>query len=310
MYIVVVNPEAGFGKSEKLFRLIQQDDHYKKSNCRAFFTQYEGHGAKIAEQVAEMHKEQLECLIVVGGDGTLHEVVNGLKNHSDVPIAFIPAGSGNDFARGLSLRHKGVELFRRIVTNPRKFAFYPGVFVMNKRHKHGQQYFVNSIGFGLDGAVVAEANRSLYRGWIRRLRLSPLTYPLALIKAIRNYEPIDLDMRLDGVSHQLKQATMVTVTNHPYYGGGMKITPRAKLHQSKFHILIIEHIPKWKILALFMLVFFGAHTRIKGVTEQEVSSVEIHANQPIPVQVDGQSATCHTCEVKKSVNKRWVYRSS
>ncbi|ARI76760.1 diacylglycerol/lipid kinase family protein [Halobacillus mangrovi] len=307
MNIIIVNPKAGFGKAQKLIKKVQKDPLYKQKNCRAFFTEYAGHAEKIAEQVVQIHHETLSCILVIGGDGTLHEVINGTKTRPSLPIGFIPAGSGNDFGRGIGLKNKGVTLFRKMITHPKKLQCNQGVFVPNQRDQRGKRYFVNSIGFGFDGEIVALANRPLFRKWMRRLQLHKFTYTIALLQLLRRYNPISFELMLNGEVRKYSNAMMVTVTNHPYYGGGMKITPQMDIRNSGFQVLVIDEISKWKILALFLTVFLGLHTKLKEVRVYEAETVKISSLETLSYQVDGQSGECKECEIRKSGRKRTFF---
>ena len=103
MYIFIVNPTAGNGKAEKIYRRLKETDIFKKMNIVSYHTDYKGHAEELIEQLYTFYdKRTIEAIVVIGGDGTMHEVINGLKNWQ-VPISFIPGGSGNDFIRGISM---------------------------------------------------------------------------------------------------------------------------------------------------------------------------------------------------------------
>ncbi|MYL72685.1 YegS/Rv2252/BmrU family lipid kinase [Halobacillus litoralis] len=307
MYIMIVNPIAGNGQSINLFRRIQKEPLYKKKNCRSFLTEEPGHAERLALQVTKIHHESLEGIIVLGGDGTLHEVVNGIRNYPDTPLGFIPAGSGNDFARGLSLKNRGLKLFRSYVEKPMRSKVFLASYSLNQWQKKGSRTFMNSMGFGLDGVVVGEANQQKYRSWTKRLHITKLTYPLALLRSIAKTEPIHFELFLDGKKTNINKAMMVTITNHPYYGGGMKIAPKAKFNSKSLTILVVKPISKKKLMGMFVSVFFGLHTKMKEVEEWKASSVHISSGQPLPFQVDGQSGTCFDCSIKKAETSTTFY---
>lgn len=307
MFILIVNPKAGNGKAERIFKAIQKDSLFKEKNCRSFRTTKEGHAEKLAEQIAEIHHEHLKCVIIVGGDGTLHEVLNGLYQYPSIPVAVIPSGSGNDFVRGIGAKRKGVGLFRRVVQDPKRLSVTVGRYVTNKRYKHGQKLFMNHIGFGLDGELIQFTNRPTFRKWIQFLHLHHFTYSLALLPVLRDFQPINIEIELDGLKKSLKRATLVAISNHPYYGGGMKIAPGANVGKDQFTVTIISEIPKWKLLAFFMTVFFGKHTFLKEVTVYEASSVKISSTTLIPFQADGQPGECFQCDLVRGKNERTVY---
>ncbi|TGB00694.1 diacylglycerol/lipid kinase family protein [Halobacillus salinus] len=307
MFILIVNPLAGKGKADRIFKAIQKDPVFKEKNCRSFRTNYEGHAEKLAEQIAEIHHEHLKCLIVIGGDGTLHEVINGLHQYPSIPVSIIPTGSGNDFTRALGIKGKGVSLFKKVVQNPKRRTVNVGRYVINKRHKHSQHLFLNHISLGLDSEIVHFANRPFYRKWMKRLRLHRLTYSLALLPVLKNFQPINLEIELDGLVKPLERATLVAVSNHPYYGGGMKIAPDAELKDEQFTVTVIDDIPKWKVIALFLTVFIGKHTMLKEVSVYKASTVKVSSKRVVPFQVDGQSGECFQCDLVRGKHTRTIF---
>src|SRR5690625_2788740 len=118
MYLFIVNPIAGNGRGIKIFLELKKLALFSELKTRVFVTEYKGHAKEIAQEISQSAiTNTLEAVTVIGGDGTLHEVVNGLSK--DIPIAFIPAGSGNDFYRGAQLpaAHNDPDYFSIIIVN-------------------------------------------------------------------------------------------------------------------------------------------------------------------------------------------------
>src|SRR5699024_35108 len=111
MYIFIVNPVAGNGRAKRIFSEITSSYLYHQIKSTYFFTKYEGHAEEIIKNIIEDHANVVEVIIVIGGDGTLHEVMNGLAAEQ-IPIAFIPGGSGNDFARGCSIKEGPIDILQ------------------------------------------------------------------------------------------------------------------------------------------------------------------------------------------------------
>src|SRR5690625_3135915 len=112
MYVFIVNPIAGSGRAIKIFSKIQASQLYKGIKSRYFLTKYKGHAEKVVSHlVKEQSNNNIITIIVIGGDGTLHEVTNGIgKRH--IPIAVIPCGSGNDFVRNFSIGKNPLTILR------------------------------------------------------------------------------------------------------------------------------------------------------------------------------------------------------
>ncbi|WP_079530564.1 diacylglycerol/lipid kinase family protein [Halobacillus hunanensis] len=307
MYIIIVNPAAGNGKAKRVFNRIQKEPLYKQKNCRSFHTNRSGHAERLAEQISAIHYESIEAVMVIGGDGTLHEVLNGLAKYPELPIAMIPAGSGNDFARGIAFKLSGVELFKKVVTNPKRVVISPGTYLLNEKHEHQKRFFINSVGIGLDGKVVALANRPTYRKVMKRLHLHSLSYIVSLLWNVIKLEPEHLEVEIDHRKVVFPQAIMLTVPNHSYFGKGMRISPQADIHQPTFHTIFIEPLPKWKVMTLFMFVFIGQHTRLKKVHEIKGAYIRITARKSLHMQVDGEQEVCNQCIIQQADQERILY---
>lgn len=309
MYIVIVNPFAGSGKAMKVFEQVRQSPAYKKVECRAFITQHEGHAEALAQQVAEIYKERIICMIAIGGDGTIHEVLNGLKHHPSVPIAFIPGGSGNDFGKATLLKKGPIELFEDIVGSEENYSEYRvGTYQTDYRKTNNKRIFANSIGFGFDGEIVKVANHSILKKWLNHYNIGFLIYCIALLKTLGSFQPKAIELTVDGEKRTLENVWMVTIGIHGYYGGGMRILPNARMQSSQLALLVLHDISKWKVLVMFVSVFWGGHVRFKEVEVLTGSTISVKSEEKLSYHVDGESGSCQACHIQKINIPRPVYR--
>jgi len=295
MYIFIVNPTSGSGKGKKKYHQISKSKHFSQIDSRCFFTAYSGHAEEIAQRLRTDFSEPVTCVIVIAGDGTMHEVLNGLGS-SSYSVAYIPAGSGNDFARGCQINGSPVKIFERIINDSRSQPYWLGTFHTNHSR---DRYFINNIGFGFDAEISETVNRSVYKKMLNKVGLGKISYIIALILVLLRYKPMNLEITADGRRRKLRGCWMLTITNHPYYGGGMKIIPGAVIQPGKLPVLVIHSISKWKVLALFMTVFTGKHVRFKEVELFQAERLEIKPERKIVYQTDGQTDECSFCVMTK-----------
>lgn len=295
MYVFIVNPQAGNGSAIYSFEKLQKSTIYQELDSVYYYSEYEGHAEIIAASLEEKHPNKIEKLIVVGGDGTIHEVMNGL-GETTIPVGFIPGGSGNDFARGVGIKGSSETILKKIISGEQVIDYWLGNYV-----KDGEEtrYFVNSMGFGFDAETAHTANHSTYKKYFNQMKMGTASYVIAILQVLLNYKRMTLKILLDGEERVIENCWLISIGNHPYYGGGMKIMPNAKVQPDKFSVLVVHSIPKWKVLALFMLVFTGKHEKIKGVELLEAEQLSIKADDEIYMQVDGQTMTCREAEVTK-----------
>ncbi|MEN2769192.1 diacylglycerol/lipid kinase family protein [Ornithinibacillus xuwenensis] len=297
MYIFIVNPVAGNGRGYKIFKKLSKSMIYQQIIAEYYLTEYPGHAEEITKNISKGSHVELKAIIVIGGDGTIHEVMNGLKN-TNTAVSFIPGGSGNDFGRGSGITGSPISILKKIVEDTSGIPYWNGDYNISGSSKRS---FINSIGFGFDAEIAAKANLSTYKKFFNVLHLGKLSYVIALIQVLFKFKPIQVELHLDGHTESMTDCWMVTVANHPYYGGGMKIIPSAKIEADLLPVLVIQGISKWKILGLFLTVFTGRHIQFKEVTLYKAKKLTITAKSNITYQVDGQTDTCQSCVITKNI---------
>lgn len=296
MYVFIVNPIAGGGRGNRVYSNITKSRIYKDIESISYFTKHKGHAEEITKKLLERNSEEITALVAIGGDGTLHEIINGLSN-IDIPVAFIPGGSGNDFARGCALDKNPIKILENIVDGDYYLPYYIGSFGIDEERS---RLFTNNMGFGFDAMITKAANDSKYKKLLNKVRLGKISYVIALIHVLFKFKPMDIEVIINEEKKKILDCWMVTITNHPYYGGGMKIIPDSKIQPDVFPVLLIHSISKWKILFLFMTVFTGKHINFKEVSVLETSELVINAPQQIDYQVDGESGRCSTALISKN----------
>lgn len=299
MYILIINPVAGNGRAKQFYKTILKSEQLKEFTFYPFYTEYEGHAEEITQQLfTKYNPADIYGIIVFGGDGTMHEVLNGMGNVK-VPISFIPGGSGNDFARGISLETKPIKIIHNIITNNKKVTYSLGQYHLNKEVN---RKFVNCIGFGFDAVVAKSANESKLKKQLNKIKLGKISYLIALIKQLFFYKPIQITVEMDGTPKTFSRCFLMTINNQPYFGGGMKINPLAKNNNKHFSVLVVDSIPKWKVLLLFGTVFTGKHIHFKEVHTFKAHHVKVSATEKVPFQVDGETGLTDLCQIKKHEN--------
>src|SRR5699024_12050764 len=124
---------------------------------------------------------------------------------------------------------------------------------------------VNCFGIGFDAQVSKRANQFYFKKWLHRLHLSSLLYLLSLLYELVRYKPIELTMEVDGEPIHFERVFLLTINNHPYFVGGMKINPLAHNNGQTLSIFVIASISKWKMLALLGTVFTSKYLQFNGV---------------------------------------------
>ena len=260
MWLLLINPNSGNGRGEKVGRIVKEE-------LSALEIQYIDISANSAIQCQENLKNKLtssqsfEGLFLIGGDGTLNIAIQEIVN-TGLGVALIPAGTGNDFARTLNLNLK----------DPRQLISY---YLSNKPAlvdvgKVGERYFVDVLSTGFDSMVNERANA------MRRIK-GRAKYNLSILLVLSTFKPKNYEFSIDGVAFESK-AMLIAVSNGISYGGGMKVTPDAKLDDGLFDILILTPVSRFEFLRVFPKVFSGKHITHPAVKISRGKSVEINSD--------------------------------
>lgn len=285
LLIFIVNRQAGNGRALKIWNKIKNELENKKINYRSFNTEYPLHAEGLARQICSLYKDKIETIVAVGGDGTIHEVVNGIVDYPNVKIGFIPAGSGNDFSRGFHVPKSSLAALSFILKQNRGKLYDIGKYVANGSKN---KYFVNSLGAGFDAAVSKLTNESKMKKWLNKIRLGSLIYVGAVIRLLFTYRLTNITMTVDGVTYTYDKVWFATVSNQPFYGGGMKIAPKASMTDGLLDITVVHNLSRIKLLFVFGTVFFGKHTGFKEVIQHKGRTVSIESEDKMFVHADGE----------------------
>jgi YegS/Rv2252/BmrU family lipid kinase len=282
----IINPNARNGYCLKIWKKIADQLEVEKISYLAFFTEFPGHGKILANQIAEKSHEQV-LIVAVGGDGTMHEVMNGVVKYKNITLGFIPGGSGNDFSRGFQIPREPVEALKVILRLSKKEGQMIDIGQMMMEN-HPEHFFINNMGAGFDAIISYEVNQSRMKFLLNKLSLGRLVYVYFLLKKLFTYQSTTINLSIDGEKHILKQTWFVTVSNQPYYGGGMKIAPVALPDDGLLDITVVHQLSRFKLLLVFISVFWGRHVQFKEVKIFTGREISIQSDSPIYVHADGE----------------------
>jgi diacylglycerol kinase (ATP) len=240
-------------------------------------TEYPGHGTELAVKAAE---DGFEVVAALGGDGTVHEVVNGLMAcpaERRPLLAAVPIGSGNDFCANVGLpkdpEHAIVRAFQGDPT---------WIDLATISDNNGQrEYWDNTISIGFGAAV------AIYSYSIRRLRGFPM-YLWAVTKTIflQHHAPL---MKLETDEETIeRRILMVSLNNGPREGGGFLTSPSATIDDGILNYALIEDTSRAMMLRLIPEVMQGTHGRFDPVQLGQFRRLHLTSAQPIPVHTDGE----------------------
>ncbi len=282
-YHFIVNPKARSGMGEMIWRMIEPELKKRRVDYCCHMTKSRNHARKIAARITADRRDHR--IVVLGGDGTVDEVVNGIREPEKVTLGYIPIGSSNDFARGLKIP-KDPEKALDIILEPRHVIHMDiGVLAAAGR----QRRFVVSAGIGFDAAVCHEVCVSKWKVRLNRIGLGKLSYAVVALDRLKKDRPVEITATFaDGTKQIFEKAYFAAFMNLPYEGGGFKFCPEASPADGELDVIIVYGLPVVKILCLLPLAFWGKHTGFKGVVIKKCSGVRIRTGTALPLHTDGE----------------------
>jgi len=266
-YIFIVNPTAGHGRTNNPFGMIKEVIENKNVHCEFKFTSEAGQATEFAKDAVA---EGFTHVISVGGDGTSHEVVNGLIG-SSVVFGVVPCGSGNDFPKAASIPLDTM-LAIETVFSGRERAVDIG--------KLGDSYFINGLGIGLDGAVSHRFKKlKLLRG--------PLGYLLVSVQEALTFKGFPARVKIDDWNYE--GTLLLAGASNGLYQGGFKLAPDAKIDDGLLDFHIIKDMSIINRLIKIPKVLEGSHSDLDEVEIKRATNMEITLQSRIPAHMDGQS---------------------
>jgi YegS/Rv2252/BmrU family lipid kinase len=273
---IIVNPNADMGHAWKLVAdlrpLVEEFGGADWSG-----TVYSTHATELARQVAEAGST---LVIAAGGDGTVHEVINGLMQ---VPVetrprlGIIPLGSGNDFAHSIGIIGSPAEAVKKIFTgHPKRIDV--GVFETGPGKR---EYFDNTFGVGFDATVNYRTHRiKLLRGF--------LMYLVAVLQTITFNHDAPMMNIITDLESWAEETMMMVVCNGPREGGGFLVAPGSDSSDGFLNYASVCRVSRLMMLRLIPEVMKGTHGRFKQVRLGQLHRMQLKSDRPLTIHADGE----------------------
>ena len=286
MYYFIVNVSARTGKAAAIWDEVKQVLKNRGVDYKAYKTQGEAHATRLAREITS-RTEGETTLIVVGGDGTINEVINGIFDFSKVRFGFIPTGSGNDLGRGLGISVSPKEMMERILDDKECMVMDLGLVTM--ADTGASRYFAISSGIGLDAYVCEKSLTSKAKKVLNSMGLGKLTYVLLTLCSLFSMHKAKLSVTVDDEKPVvINQMIFAAAMNHVYEGGGVPMAPAAKADDGYLSMCMVYGYNS--ITALFALpsLLAGKHQKKKGFWLVNCKKCVISIDKPMTVHTDGE----------------------
>jgi diacylglycerol kinase (ATP) len=237
----------------------------------------------LAELAAEAAAAGATAIVVVGGDGTVHEVVDGLARAgvSDrVELGLIPFGTGRDFARSLRIPRR-LDDALEVVRGGRVRTVDIGRATYASGNGEAVAHFANFAGAGISGAIADRANRTTKAFGGR------LSFIWATLAVFTRWQPTEMTVEIDGERRQVLLLEALAM-NGDYTAGGMWVAPEASLEDGTFDVVLIGDFSKAEFTTTFPKIYRGTHVSHAKVEIVRARELRVDAPSPLPIVLDGE----------------------
>lgn len=286
---IVLNPMADMGHAWRVARDLRPivEEH---GNCDWSGTVYPTHAVELARKAGE---EGYEMVIAMGGDGTVHEVVNGIMQAPEDKrpiLGVVPVGSGNDFAHAIGVPMQADRALAHALDGE------PSTIDLGlMTDEHGRrEYFDNTLGMGFDAVVTIRSHRlPIVRGF--------LMYLTAVIQTILlNHDPARVEIETDQEKWQ-DTILMATLCNGGREGGGFLLSPDSSTTDGALEYLTVQKVSRAMMFRLLPEFMRGTHRRFKQIRMGSCRRLTLTSDRPLYIHADGEIFTSFGSNLRKVV---------
>lgn len=281
MWGIIINPRSGKKAMRRQRKYLFQTLKVNRIKFIYEVTAYAGHATEIAYRFTG---QGIKNILILGGDGTISEVINGIfratNDASDMTIAIVPRGTGNDWGRywGLTRDYqRSIDIFLKGKTQPIDI----GQLELHRNQKAHHYYFINSVGFGLDCKVVQLTHRMKYY-----FGSHAILYFFALLGAVFTHKPRKMKITAGDTTFIGKVLTM-NIGNGCFSGGGIKQNPDADPTDGLFHAMFVSRLTFKDIIKAVPHLFDGKLHTFAFMHNVCTDTIRIYTTKYLPFEADG-----------------------
>lgn len=287
MLYFIVNHTSATGKCRNVLKKVTARLSEKGTEYKLYQTKYKGHASEIAEKLSKLSDEKI-TLVVIGGDGTINEVLNGITDFEKVRLGIIPAGSGNDFARGIKVDTDINELVDKLINNHSadntKKVDLGRVCFEDK----GSRLFGISSGVGMDAIVCKEVTGSRIKSLLNKLHLGKLSYLFMTVYTLFSMETTDIIIDFGKEKKTINDVIYCVGMNLRAEGGGVPMAPDALPDDGMLSFSSAAGIPKWLTFLCLPILVMAKHKHLKGFEIYPSDHAVLETAKPMILHADGE----------------------
>lgn len=286
MLYFIVNETSRSGKGESLWENVKRILEKKGIEYKSWITEYKGHAMELAREICSMEDDDIR-LVVLGGDGTINEAINGMHNFEKVKFGIIPNGSGNDFGRGYGLPNSAAECLKIILKSKNTDSIDIGKVTYDDGQK--TKLFAISSGIGMDALVCKHVEKSKIKKILNKVHLGKLTYLVITVKTLFTMNTSDVKIVFDEDKHMdFSRVIFLASMNFRAEGGGVPMSPKADAKDGKLSVCTAHGVSKFRAFTLLPFLVMAKHSRFKAFDIIDCEKCKVSFDEPMALHTDGE----------------------
>lgn len=314
MYHFIINPASRSGQGADYWNRVEA---YLKEHHIAYSAHISTHRGHVAQLMHTLTKDLTEasekiCIIILGGDGTINEALQGAACFDKIILGYIPTGSSNDLARDLGILTDPVQALEHILHSPTIHTMDIGTVEYQDAFSDSDawltRHFAVSCSIGYDAAICEEAMRSRLKYVLNRIGLGKLVYLLIALKQLIRTKSIDARLILHDTNQTIPIHKLLFLAgmNHRYEGGGFMFAPKADDHDGILDICYASNASRLRVLRILPTAYKGNHLCFPEVSDYHVTSYSVITDAPMWLHADGEGLA-RTTHIKVSCQKELLH---
>lgn len=301
---IICHREAGAGNGKKILLEVQKELTNFNIDYLTYFTDYATHAYVLTQSIVMRgHKPYAHKLLVIGGDGTLHEVVNALhQNKLDIPVTYVPAGTGNDFNR-VWQKGKSIRQIIETMLYAREAVRVP-IFTYEEAVTNTKGVILNSMGFGFDAETNYAATKVPFGKFLKRIKLGSLTYLLGVFSTLNKIKSFDAQLIVDGKVINLSGCNLLSIMNNPFMGGGIRLDNLVEADKAELSVIAFHDVNFKGVIDVLPRVLVTQTQHLSPYSSRYTGQkMQIKLNKPIRGQVDGEDMTIIQADLSLAISE-------
>jgi YegS/Rv2252/BmrU family lipid kinase len=290
---LVVNPSSANASTGKQWLDIESHVRSRLGDFAFAFTREPLDAEHLTRQALQ---QGYDCIVAVGGDGTISEVVNGFFQDGrpvspSATFAVVPRGTGGDFRRTFGWDIGIDAALDRIGSDKTQALDVGRLEFTTPKGQRAVRHFINVCSFGVSGLVDQEVNRG------SKLLGGKLTFMVGSVRALLKYSDQTVRVSFDGGPPETLQITTLAIGNGRYFGGGMQVAPQADPADGWFDVTVWRGYRLWDFMTRSRALYDGTHVGLPGTSTKRCKVLEALSDQEVLLDVDGEQPGRLPCKV-------------